>query len=144
MAKLKSKTNWFKGKKKGESPGASKMSPGGSKPDTTPASIPSPEQDRSMETTTNPVRKFPRKLARKGKKRGPNRQTLTLGGEKRMEKATKRKISRMVNKERGRAGIKATKKTRAQQVMMEPPVSCLWTTQRMGYWPRDYRKRKRD
>ena len=81
----------------------------------------------AQETGTKPTtKKSPKKLARKGKKRGPNRQSLTLGGEKRMQKATKRKMSRMVNRDKGRAGIRAVKKTKAERVMMEPPVSVLF------------------
>ena len=59
-------------------------------------------------------------------KRGPNRRTLTLGGEKRVEKALKRKMKRLVNRERGKAGIKVAKKSKADKVMMDPPVSVLF------------------
>ena len=61
------------------------------------------EQMGDMESR-KPAMKSPRKLARKGKKRGPDRRTITLGGEKRLEKAEKRRMVRMVNKERGKAG----------------------------------------
>ena len=50
---------------------------------------------KQRNTTNSPVKK----VARKGKKRGPNRKVLTLGGEKRMQKAEKRRLMRMVNKE---------------------------------------------
>ena len=43
-----------------------------------------------------------------------------------MEKAEKRKMKRMVNKEKGKAGIKVAKKTNADKVMMDPPVSVLF------------------
>ena len=52
------------------------------------------------------------KIARKEKKRGPNRQTLTLGGEKKMEKSLKRRTKRKMNRDLGKAGIPARKKSR--------------------------------
>ena len=63
------------------------------------------------------------KVARKGKKRGPNRQTVTLGGIKRQEKSQRRRTKRKMNKDLGKAGFAASRKSRADMVMMEPPVS---------------------
>ena len=65
-------------------------------------------------------------MARKGKRRGPYRRTFTQGGEKRVEKALKRKMKRLVNRERGKAGIKVAKKSRADKVRIDPPVSVLF------------------
>ena len=87
--------------------------------------------ERDQETarqSTNPTKK----IARKGKKRGANRRVLTLGGEQKVKKAEKRKLKRMMNKERGRAGMKAPKKTRAEQVMMDPPISVLFVDNTKG------------
>jgi hypothetical protein len=114
MAKLKGRDNWFKGH----------ILPGGSRQDTTLA-VPVMEQMGGMETR-KPARKSPKKLARKGKKRGPDRRELTLEGEKRVEKAEKRRMERMVNKEKGKAGINVAKKIKAYKVTMDPPVSVLF------------------
>ena len=59
-----------------------------------------------------------------------------------MKKAEKRKLKRMVNKERGRVGLKPPKKTRAEQVMMEPPISVLFVDN-MRHWQRDCRRKRR-
>ena len=66
------------------------------------------------------------KLARKGKKRGPDRQSVTLGGIKRQKKSQKRRTKRQMNKDMGKAGIPASRKSRADKMMMEPPVSVLF------------------
>ena len=66
------------------------------------------------------------KVARKGKLRGPNRQTQTLGGIKKQEIALKRRAKRKVNRERGKAGIPAKKKSKEDKVMLEPPVSVMF------------------
>ena len=65
-----------------------------------------PEQDGTTHTTVErasrrmegAAREMVTKLARKGKRRGPNRQTLTLGGEKKMEKSLKRRTKRKMNR----------------------------------------------
>ena len=57
------------------------------------------------------------KVARKGKKRGPNRQTVTLGGEKKMDKSLKRRTKRKMNRDLGKAGISARKKIRMEREM---------------------------
>ena len=128
MAKLRARDNWFKGRQEVELPEdgdeQTHILPGGSRQDTTLA-VPVMEQMGDMETNKT-ARKSPKKLARKCKKRGPDRRTLTLGGEKRVEKAEKRRMKRMVNKEKGKAGIKVAKKTNAERVMMDPPVSVLF------------------
>ena len=62
------------------------------------------------------------KVARNGKKRGPNRQTVTLGGEKKMEKSLKRRTKRKMNRDLGKAGIPAKKRSRMERVMQEPGV----------------------
>ena len=54
------------------------------------------------------------KVARKGKLRGPNRQTL-IGRSK-----------RKINKEMGKASIPAKRKSKEDKVMMQPPVSVMF------------------
>ena len=66
------------------------------------------------------------KVARKWKKKSPNRQTVTLGGVKRQEKSQRRRTKRQMNRDLGKAGIQAKRKSRADKVMMEPPVSVLF------------------
>ena len=71
------------------------------------------EDPRRMESE-GPRRKAGRstKVARKGKLRGPNRQTQTLGGIKKQKKALMGKAKRRVNREKGKAGIPAKKKSK--------------------------------
>ena len=66
------------------------------------------------------------KVARKGKKRGPNRQTVTLEGVKKMDKSLKRRTKRKMNRDLGKAGIPARKKSRMEKVMQEPPISVMF------------------
>ena len=63
---------------------------------------------------------------RPGKKRGPGRKQLTLGGKKRMEKSYKRKMKRKVNSGRGKAGIPAKPKRKGDNVNNEQPISVLF------------------
>ena len=55
-----------------------------------------------------------------------------LGGEQKVKKAQKTKLKRMMNKEKGKAGMKAPNKTRAEKVMMEPPISVLFADNTKG------------
>ena len=66
------------------------------------------------------------KIARKGKRRGPDRQSVTLGGIRKQEKSQRRRTLRPMNKELGKSGIPACKKSKADKMMMEPPVSVLF------------------
>ena len=66
------------------------------------------------------------KKVRKRKQRGPNRQNLTLGGIMKQKKALKRKSRRKMNKEMGKAGVPAKRKSNEEKVMMEPPISVLF------------------
>ena len=66
------KTNWYKGKKEVEPPATTNRDEESA----------SPKEDLSQ-------RKQSQKAGRKGKKRGPDRERLTLGGMKRLEKAEK-------------------------------------------------------
>ena len=84
------------------------------------------------------------KIARKGKRRGQDRQSVTFGGIRKQEKSQRRRIKRHMNKELGKSGIPAIKKSKADKRMMEPPVSVLFKTiQRLGCWPRCCRRLRR-
>ena len=52
-----------------------------------------------------------KRIVRRGKQRGSNRQTLTSGGMLKQKKALKRKSRRKVNREIGKSGIPAKKKS---------------------------------
>jgi hypothetical protein len=114
-------------------PGNVSVPPGGSRLDTTLVdTVHSKEPCKKKKNSAKRDVQSPKRMARKGKKRGPGRIKLTLGGEKRVEKAEKRKMKRMINIEKGKAGIKMTKKTKAEQVLMEPPVSVLFVDNTMN------------
>ena len=83
-----------------------------------------------MNTNRNQKNRTPmkvvKKVARKGKKRSPGRQLVTLGGAKKMENALRRRTRRKMNRDLGRAGITAKIKNREDRVMMDPSISvCL-------------------
>ena len=62
------------------------------------------DQETTRRMEGEPSRRLEKKLtklARKGKKRGPNRQSVTLGGVKRQERRTKRHM----NRDLGKAGM---------------------------------------
>ena len=80
----------------------------------------------------NQKKKLPVKVARKGKMRGPGRQRLTLGGQKKQKNAEKRKLKRKMNKDLGKAGIRPKRKSRAEQAMQKPPVSVLFVENTKG------------
>ena len=155
MAKLRARDNWFKGSQEVEPPGVQKdgnpeessrvMDSNQEGEEATERS----DQDQSnsmddgrkdagdsqadQETTKGVERGSSRrmekkltKLARKGKKRGPNRQTVTLGGVKRQEKSESRRTKRQINRDLGKARFPANRKSRADKLMMEPPVSVLF------------------
>ena len=67
----------------------------------------------------------------KGKKRGANREVLTLGGAKRQETNLKRKMKRKVNKLKGKAGFPAQRK-KADRTLMERPISVLFVDNTKG------------
>ena len=67
----------------------------------------------------------------KGKKRGGNREVLTLGGAKRQETNLKRKMKRKVNKLKGKAGFPAQRK-KADRALMESPISVLFVDNTKG------------
>ena len=67
------------------------------------------------------------------KKRGGERPTLSLGGKKRLEKATKKKERRKVNRQLGRAGVKKTDKNPAMRKGKSiPTISVLFVEQTPG------------
>ena len=65
-------------------------------------------------------------MSSKGKRRGPGRPVLNLGGQKRLEKATKRKLKRKIHRDMDKAGIKPKVKTRIEKAIQEAPVSVLF------------------
>ena len=56
----------------------------------------------------------------------PNRQTVNLGGEKKMEKSLRRRTRRKMNRDLGKAAITAKRKSIIDKVMQEPPISVLF------------------
>ena len=67
----------------------------------------------------------------KGKKRGGNREVLTLGGAKKQETNLKRKMKRRVNKLRGKAGFPAQRK-KADTTLKDSPISVMFVDNTKG------------
>ena len=63
---------------------------------------------------------------RKGKKRGPSRQSLTLGRAKNQEKSLKRKMKRKINIGRRKAGCPSKRKKKGDNVENEAPISVIF------------------
>jgi hypothetical protein len=150
MAKLRARDNWFKGSQEVEPP---RMQEDGSQEesarvlDNIQESVEAPDnpdqdqplegredagssqsdkettRSRDGEDSRRMENKKVTKLARKGKRRGPDRQSVTLGGIRKQEKSQRRRTLRHMNKELGKSGIPACKKSKADKRMMEPPLS---------------------
>ena len=73
-----------------------------------------------------------RKGVMKGKKRGAERQTQTLGGKKKQEKSLKRKIKRKVNIGRGKAGCPSKTMEVGSNVENETPISVMFVDNTAG------------
>ena len=129
MAKLRARDNWFKGSQEVEPPG---MQEDGSQEESSrgldsiqeSVEVPdNPDQDQPMEgrkeagsskadkeTTRSKYgedsrrmeKKMVTKLARKGKRRGPDRQSVTLGGIRKQEKSQRRRTKRQMNRDLGK------------------------------------------
>ena len=140
MAKLKSKNNWYKGKQEVEQPegqvsGLDGKQKSSSRMETSQAEN-SPENsnltDQSasanrMESSEGEGKQSGRGMVKnRKKKRGPDRQTLTLGGKKKMEKNLKRKMKQKMNRSRGNAGFPAVRKTATDKRMNDPPISVIF------------------
>ena len=68
----------------------------------------------------------------KGKKRGINREIITLGGKKKKEKAVRRKMKRKMNQMKGKAGFPAIKKKDTAVPLMDSPISVLFVDSSKG------------
>ena len=68
----------------------------------------------------------------KGKKRGLNREILTLGGLKKQETAMKRKCKRKMNQLRGKAGPPASGKANHIKPLQDTPVSVVFVDNTKG------------
>ena len=62
----------------------------------------------------------------KGKKRGFNREIVTLGGLKKQEAALRRKLKRKMNQQRGMAGFPAARKDRVTTPLQDSPISVIF------------------
>ena len=149
MAKLKAKTNWFKGKAdKSSSLQEEQQNPStplerGSRQDTTSPEVPAPNQTSLQEEQKDQAKGMDRegissrgkdgssnkpkpKMPRKNKKRGEGRRTITLGGQKKQEMSLKRKLKRKINLGRGKVGFPPARKSKKDKVMNEAPISVLF------------------
>ena len=68
----------------------------------------------------------------KGKKRGLNREIVTLGGKKKQETAERRKLKRKMNLQRGMAGIPAIRKSKSTTPLQDSPISVLFIDNTKG------------
>ena len=68
----------------------------------------------------------------KGKKRGLNREIVTLGGLKKQETAMKRKCKRKMNQLRGKAGFPASRKADNIKPLQDTPVSVVFVDNTKG------------
>ena len=68
----------------------------------------------------------------KGKKRGLNRELITLRGKKKQETSIRRKLKRKMNQQRGKAGIPAIRKDRVITPLQESPISVLFIDNTKG------------
>ena len=74
-----------------------------------------------------------RRMENKNKKRGKGRQTLTLGGKKKMEDNLKRKMKQKLNRSKGKAGFPATRKKEIEKNLMNSsPISVLFLDNTKG------------
>ena len=68
----------------------------------------------------------------KGKKRGLNRELITLGGKKKQETSIRRTLKRKMNQLRGKAGIPAIRKENVITPLQESPISVLFIDNTKG------------
>ena len=68
----------------------------------------------------------------KGKKRGMNREIVTLGGRKKQEVAWKRKMKRKMNQLKGKAGFPASGKEKMITPLNDSPISVLFVDSTKG------------
>jgi hypothetical protein len=74
-----------------------------------------------------------RRMENKNKKRGKGRQTLTLGGKKKMEDNLKRKMKQKLNRSKGKAGFPATRKKEIEKNLINSsPISVLFLDNTKG------------
>ena len=126
IAKQLAKTNWYKGKTLVDPPASNHQAENKNNNKTTNNSdnITTNQEEDSQNPSTpmqGACRKGKGDLTRTGKakkRRGIKRENITLGGLKRIEKATKRKEKQKVNKKMGSLGLPTSKKSRRK-----PPVT---------------------
>ena len=133
VVKMMAKTNWFKsreeqGLENNQPPGRC-FQPSGRIVHPSGTSIDTPGGVKVMEPTVGRAGS----QGRWKKKRGDDRPTLSLGGRKRMEKATRKKERRKINRQLGRAGIEKKDNNPAMRKGKNiPTISVLFVEQTPG------------